>query len=124
VLQRGRQHRIVVEYAEAWGAAELALAWSSASQPLEVVPSSQLVPAPTPPAQPSSGTGGRAYPHAGCTLTQRPVWWNDDLTYWVLERRARRRSARRWWCSRTAGWAMRRRSMRSGSIICAGAAMS
>jgi acetyl esterase/lipase len=84
-LQRGRAHRIVVDYAETWGIAELALAWSSASQPLEIVPSSQLVPAATPPAQPAAGPGGQAYPHAACTLTQRPAWWNDDLTYWTFE---------------------------------------
>ncbi|MEO7730278.1 MAG: PA14 domain-containing protein [Kofleriaceae bacterium] len=84
-LQRGQPHALVVEYAEGWGVAELALAWQSASQGLEIVPSSQLTPAPTPPAQPQAGPGGRAYPHAACTLTQRPVWWNDDLTYWVLE---------------------------------------
>ena len=65
--------------------AELQLAWQSASQALEIVPSSQLTPAPTPPAQPATGPGGRDDPHAGCTLTQRPAWWNDDLTYWVLE---------------------------------------
>jgi acetyl esterase/lipase len=84
-LVRGRRHDIVVEYGEAWGWAEIQLAWSSASQPLEVVPATQLAPAPTPPLQPASGPGGAAYPSAGCTVTQRAVWWNDDLTYWVFE---------------------------------------
>lgn len=83
-LVAGRRHALVVEYGESWGAAEIALAWQSASQPLEVVPSAQLTPAPTPPAQPAAGPGGRAYPSAACTVTKR-AFANDDLSYWVFE---------------------------------------
>lgn len=78
-------HALVVEYAEAWGVAELQLAWQSPSQPLETIPSSQLTPAPTPPAQPAIGPGGADYPHAACTVTKRAIWGNDDLSYWVFE---------------------------------------
>ena len=84
-LVRGQRHDIVVEYSEAWGWAEIQLAWVSPSQPFEVVPSSQLAPAPKPPPQPALGPGGASAPSAACTVTQRAVWWNDDLTYWVFE---------------------------------------
>jgi acetyl esterase/lipase len=84
-LTAGRKHQIVVEYAEAGWWSSLRLEWQSASQPAEAVPESRLAPAPRPPAQPSAGPGGAAYPHGGCTMTHRPVWWNDDLSYWVFE---------------------------------------
>jgi dienelactone hydrolase len=83
-LTAGRRHALVVDYEEAWWWSSMRLEWSSASQPLEAVPTSRLAPAPAPPGQPLAGPGGSAYPHGGCTETKRAIWWNDDLTYWVV----------------------------------------
>jgi acetyl esterase/lipase len=84
-LTAGRRHHIVVEYGEGGGLASIRLAWSSASQAAETIPSSRLEPAVAQPPQPASGPGGAVGPHAACTQTYRYVWWNDDLSYWIFE---------------------------------------
>lgn len=83
-LTADREHLIRVEYVENWGWAAIKLEWESASQPREVIPTSRLVPAPSPPPQPATGPGGSAYPHGSCVETKRPHAW-DDYTYWVYE---------------------------------------
>lgn len=71
-LQAGQQYDIKVEYYEngKWPA-EVKLYWSSPSQPLEIVPQSQLYP-PAPPAT-GTGTGLKAEYYADKTLTNLKV---------------------------------------------------
>ena len=52
-LQAGRRYAVKLEFFELTGAAAAGFSWSSQSQPKQVVPKSQLYPAPTPP--PSAG---------------------------------------------------------------------
>jgi surfactin synthase thioesterase subunit len=84
-LTAGALHPIRVEYAEAWGWAEVSLSWSRPNRPRETIPAGNFVPAPRPPGQAAVGPGGADYPHASCRETQHTIWWNNDLTFWTFE---------------------------------------
>jgi hypothetical protein len=72
-LQGGRPYDIRLEYREAVGVAGVKLEWSSASQPIQIVPQSRLVPAGAAPPAPTSAPQPTQAPTVAPTQTPIPT---------------------------------------------------